>query len=179
MTLATALFGCGNVGVGYGADPVMARYYPYASHNQVLADHPGFDWVAAIDTNAEAAAAVASQHGLQAHGTGTEFPGAETIEVAILATPPGSRKAIIDATSGPARSDCRKAARCHAGRGAVLSGHLPEPGRCRAGEFSAPRRPKPSRPRRGWPRKTPWEMCRAPSLSMATAFPTTRPIWLI
>lgn len=97
MTLATALFGCGNVGVGYGADPVMARYYPYASHNQVLADHPGFDWVAAIDTNAEAAAAVSAQHGLQAHGTGTGFPGAETIEVAILATPPGSRKAIIDA----------------------------------------------------------------------------------
>lgn len=97
MTFATALFGCGNVGAGYSDDPVMARHYPYASHNQVLSDHPGFDWIAAIDTNPETAAAVAARHGLQTHGTGTDFPEAPGIEVAVLATPPGARQKIIDA----------------------------------------------------------------------------------
>ncbi|MBO6785090.1 MAG: hypothetical protein JJ899_17725, partial [Alphaproteobacteria bacterium] len=68
--MPAALFGCGNVGAGYAEDPVMARHYPYASHNQVLADHPAIDWVAAIDTDAEAAAAVAERHGCPVHATG-------------------------------------------------------------------------------------------------------------
>jgi predicted dehydrogenase len=95
--LVTALFGCGNVGAGYAEDPVMARHYPYASHTQVLADHPGFNWIAAIDTNIEAAAAVAGRHALPTHAADTNFEASESIEVAVLATPPGSRATIIKA----------------------------------------------------------------------------------
>ncbi len=94
--LPTALFGCGRVGAGYADDPVMVRHYPYASHTQVLADHPAFEWVAAVDTDATAAAAVAHRHGLAAHGHDTSFAGAKRIAVAILAVPPGERQAIVN-----------------------------------------------------------------------------------
>jgi predicted dehydrogenase len=94
---ATALFGCGRVGAGYAADPVMARHYPYASHTQVLADHPAFDWRAAIDTDAAVARSVAERHGLAVHGTDAAFDGAAAIEVAVLAVPPGARAEIVEA----------------------------------------------------------------------------------
>lgn len=96
--LPTAVIGFGQVASGYALDAVMARHFPYAAHAQVLADHPGFDWLAVVDPLAEArtrakdawrintvAADVADLSGL-----------ANDIEVAVLATPPESRLRLLE-----------------------------------------------------------------------------------
>ena len=92
----TVLIGCGNVGTSFAEDPVTARHYQYVSHAQVLRDHPAFDWVAAIDTDAGRAEAVAQQWQVTAHASSANMlPGRESIEVAVLAIPPGDGR--IDA----------------------------------------------------------------------------------
>jgi len=96
--LVTALFGCGRIGAGYADDPVMARYYRYTTHAQVLRDHPAFQFAAAIDRDRAAAAAVMERFGAaQAAGTIDDLADASAIEVAVLATPPGERLAIVEA----------------------------------------------------------------------------------
>ena len=93
----TALFGCGQIGAGYAADPRMARHYRYASHTQVLAEHPAYDWVAAMDPVEAHAQACAEQYGVAAVKDVAGLADREAIEVAVLATPPGTRRAIIEA----------------------------------------------------------------------------------
>jgi predicted dehydrogenase len=94
----TVLVGCGKIGAAYAHDPVMAQHYRYVSHAQVLSGHPGFDWVAAIDRDAGAAAQVASQWSVPRHGATLDgLHGACAPEVAILAMPPGDRAAALSA----------------------------------------------------------------------------------
>jgi predicted dehydrogenase len=93
----TALFGCGQIGAGYAADPRMAEHYRYASHTQVLAEHPAYDWVAAVDPAESHAQACAEQFGVVASGDVAGLSDREAIEVAVLATPPGTRRALIEA----------------------------------------------------------------------------------
>jgi predicted dehydrogenase len=59
--LRTVVIGFGRVASGYAKDPVMARHYPYATHAQVLAAHPGFSWDAVVDTDGEALAAARAE----------------------------------------------------------------------------------------------------------------------
>lgn len=54
--LRTALIGFGKMAAGYSLDPVMTRWYEYASHSQVLREHPAFAWDAVIDPSPEAQA---------------------------------------------------------------------------------------------------------------------------
>lgn len=99
--LRTVLVGCGRMGAGYAADPVMARHYHYVSHAQVLAEHPAFTWTAAVDRNHDNAAAVAARWHLPAAATRLEdLPDRDNIEAVVLAVPPGERLAALDALPG-------------------------------------------------------------------------------
>jgi len=98
--LVTALFGCGQIGTGYAADPLMAQHYRYASHAQVLNDHVAFDWRVAVDPRRESAQACAAAYGVAAATDVSGIAARESIEVAVLATPPGTRLALLDALPG-------------------------------------------------------------------------------
>ena len=92
--LRVALVGIGKIGAGYADDPVMARHIRYATHAQVLASHPAFDWVAAVDTD-DAARAAARQRWPQL-SVAASVQGLEA-DVAVLATGPASRLEVLAA----------------------------------------------------------------------------------
>ena len=93
----TALLGFGRMASGYALDAAMARHYRYATHAQVLAAHPRFDWCATIDP-AETARAHARDHWRVDAAADIAALGARAtdIEVAVLSTPPDQRLAIIE-----------------------------------------------------------------------------------
>jgi predicted dehydrogenase len=95
--LKTVLIGCGNVGANYATDPVMARYYPYATHAQVLAVHPYYAWDAVVDLSDKALEIVRCQWkiSLATHNI-QELPEAFQPDVAIIATPPEERIQILE-----------------------------------------------------------------------------------
>jgi predicted dehydrogenase len=96
MKLATILIGSGRVGAGFADDPVMARHYPYATHAQVLADHPAFEWSAVVDRSAEAVAKTQERWSLQHASTDLdEVLRSFAPDVAVLATPPAERIAVL------------------------------------------------------------------------------------
>jgi predicted dehydrogenase len=91
--LKTVLIGCGQVAAGYGWDDQYARFYHYATHAQVLAEHPDFNWVAAVDPS-EKARAVLGQHWpkVALAPSIAELPDSTgPLEVAVIATPPDIR----------------------------------------------------------------------------------------
>lgn len=93
-----ALIGFGKIAAGLADDPVHARAYPYATHAQVLRDHPAFDWIAAVDPAAAARDAAQAVWGVsEIAASALALPSAQVIEVAIVATPPGGRLEILDA----------------------------------------------------------------------------------
>lgn len=95
--LKTALIGFGRMAAGYADDPVNARWFPYATHAQVLRDHPAFDWVAVVDSSQEALAAASSRWGVQNTArSAQELSNANEIEVAVIATPPEARAGLLD-----------------------------------------------------------------------------------
>ncbi len=97
MRLRTVLIGFGKVGAAFAEDPVMAKYYPYASHAQVLRDHPCFQWEAVVDPSQEALkSASEGWHVPITKGSLEEILTRENIDVAIFATPPDSRLSFID-----------------------------------------------------------------------------------
>lgn len=97
----TVLVGCGKIGAAYADDAVMARHYRYVSHAQVLAAHPGYDWVAAVDRAAEAAQQVAGRWSVPHFAQDLAgIHGACDPEVAVLALPPGERTAALAALPG-------------------------------------------------------------------------------
>lgn len=94
----TVLVGCGKIGAAYADDPVMARHYRYVSHAQVLAAHPGYDWVAAVDRVEEAARQVAGRWSVPV--AQSSLDGLQQRcrpEIAVLAMPPGERIAALAA----------------------------------------------------------------------------------
>ena len=95
--LHTVLVGFGKVGAGYAEDPVIARYYPYATHAQVLAVHPDFAWEAVVDLS-DAALEIARNRWkipFVVHSIEELMPHYQP-EIAVIATPPESRLAIIE-----------------------------------------------------------------------------------
>lgn len=96
--LKTAMIGFGQIASGYAVDSAMARYYRYATHAQVLADHPAFEWLGVVDP-----AATAREHASSLWQVPhvveniADLGGiAHEIEVAVLATPPESRVGVLD-----------------------------------------------------------------------------------
>lgn len=99
LCLPAALIGLGRMGLGYADDPAMARHFAYASHAQVLRDHPALDWRLAIDPAPAARAAAASEWNVAATAGDLRDLGAAAtdIAVAVIATPPDARMAVFDA----------------------------------------------------------------------------------
>lgn len=93
----TALVGFGKMGQGYATDPVMAKHYPYASHAQVLAAHPKFDWTTVVDPDPAARAAARADWGVTHALAPEEIADLADIEVAVIATPPDARLDLIAA----------------------------------------------------------------------------------
>jgi predicted dehydrogenase len=95
--LRTAVIGFGQVAQGYADDPLMARHYPFATHAQVLAAHPAFDWVAVVDPSPTARDA-ASRWNVPHAVADVDALGAVAgaIEVAVFATPPGVRLSFLE-----------------------------------------------------------------------------------
>lgn len=96
-----ALIGFGKIGAGLAEDPVHAQAFPYATHAQALRDHPDFDWVAVVDPAASARESARATWGVLETATSAEdLPSAAVIEVAVIATPPSGRFAVLDALPG-------------------------------------------------------------------------------
>lgn len=96
--IKTLLVGLGRMGQGYAADPKMAKYFEYATHAQVLAHHPAFNWQAMVDIDAAAVTAANESWSVPHSGRSIAELGAlaRDIELAVLATNPGLRLAMID-----------------------------------------------------------------------------------
>ncbi len=96
--LKTALIGFGRIAQGYSKDPIMARHFRYATHAQVLSQHPQFNWLAVVDPSAPARKEAQSRWGIK---NIAEHPQqltcADEIEIAVIATPPEDRGYILDA----------------------------------------------------------------------------------
>jgi len=95
----TIAIGFGKIAAGYAEDPLTARYYPYATHAQVLRDHPAFDWIGAIDPDPARCQSAQDHWAVPSVATAIEQLPAnirDRIEVAVLATPPDARLACLD-----------------------------------------------------------------------------------
>jgi len=95
--LRTIVIGFGKIGAAYAKDPVMARHYPFATHAQVLAVHPDFLWDAVVDPAEDALASARSDWKIPiAVRTFDDLPRGYDPEVAVIATPPQTRLAVLD-----------------------------------------------------------------------------------
>jgi predicted dehydrogenase len=93
----TIVVGFGKVGAGYAKDPVMARFYPFATHAQVLAAHPDFLWDAVVDPADDALASARTDWKISnAVRTLKDLPRGYDPEVAVIATPPQTRLDVLN-----------------------------------------------------------------------------------
>lgn len=93
----TALIGFGQIGAGLADDPIHATSFPYATHAQVLRDHPAFNWIAVVDPVAAARKSAQAVWGVKETAASAQaLPSAKEIEVAVIATPPNGRLALLD-----------------------------------------------------------------------------------
>lgn len=96
--LRTVLVGFGGISAGLADDERMKRYFRYATHAQVLRDHPDFECIAVVDPRAEARAAAQSLWNIPiAAAAVAELPADLAPDVAVVATPPDARLASIPA----------------------------------------------------------------------------------
>ena len=96
MSLRTAIIGFGQVAAGYADDPVTARYVRYATHAQVLSNHPSFQWDAVVDPSEEALALARDRWNVPYVARSIEeLPVEHRPEVAVVATPPDHRLDVL------------------------------------------------------------------------------------
>jgi len=97
VPLKTILIGFGKIAAGYADDKTMARYFPYATHAQVLHDHPSFSWDAVVDPSEEALERANRDWNVScARANIDEVVADSHPDVAIIATPPETRLNIIE-----------------------------------------------------------------------------------
>jgi predicted dehydrogenase len=95
--LRTVLIGFGKVAAEYAADPIMAKYYPYATHAQVLRDHPAFSWEAVVDVREDALDRARKRWNIRyVARSAQELHNIYEPEVAIIATPPDDRIRLLE-----------------------------------------------------------------------------------
>lgn len=93
----TVLIGFGQIAHGLSYDFLMARYFTYATHAQVLAKHPLFSWEAVVDPSDKAMALARKDWGISiVAGSIEELADRYQPEVAVIATPPDQRLDILD-----------------------------------------------------------------------------------
>lgn len=96
--LRTVLVGLGKIGATYVGDNKMSMTVPYVTHAQVLADHPQFRWDAAVDISEDAREYVSARFGIDRVVRAIEdIDRPDMVDVLVLATPPSSREAMLDA----------------------------------------------------------------------------------
>lgn len=94
--LRTVVFGFGMIGAGYSADPLMAKYFQYSVHAQVLRGHPAFEWVAVVDPSPEARKAAGSDWSVPLTAARAEdLPADLNPDVLVLAVPPAARSSCL------------------------------------------------------------------------------------
>lgn len=97
----TVVIGFGQIGGGQALDPVMARYFNYATHAQVLKEHPRFLWEAVIDPSESALKTAREKWKVPITAQKIEQIEKDiNFDVAIIATPPDKRLDILHALSG-------------------------------------------------------------------------------
>jgi predicted dehydrogenase len=86
----TALVGFGATAQGLSRDRRMARYFRYATHAQVLSEHPRFEWVATMDPDRKARERARRWSGGMVTNDLAQLAALEP-EVAVIAGPPEMR----------------------------------------------------------------------------------------
>tara|TARA_R110000868_G_scaffold56617_3_gene175151 strand:- start:1965 stop:2990 length:1026 start_codon:yes stop_codon:yes gene_type:complete len=96
--LRTIVVGFGQIASGLSSDPRMAAHFKYASHASVLADHPAFNWQGVVDPNTAALDDARTTWGVP-HSDADLAAVVDAVrpEIAVLATPPGTRADIVEA----------------------------------------------------------------------------------
>ena len=90
--MKSVLVGFGRIGNSIRHDAKIARYFKYASHAQVLKEHPAFEWIGVIDPDPQARERAMSEWGIAA------WPMIEPLkeaEFAVLTCPPGERLRVV------------------------------------------------------------------------------------
>jgi predicted dehydrogenase len=96
-TRRTVLIGFGRIAAGYASDQRMARWFPFATHAQVLSAHPAFEWAAVVDPNPVSQSIASLNWAAQeVVGDVTLLDDPGSFEIAILATPPQSRQGLLE-----------------------------------------------------------------------------------
>lgn len=91
--MKSVLVGFGRIGNSIRHDAKMAKYFKYASHAQVLAEHPAFDWIAVVDPDVDARNRAFAEWAILG---GTKVGDwAVHIEFAVLTCPPSARLDIV------------------------------------------------------------------------------------
>lgn len=94
----TVLCGFGAVAAGVVRDKRMARHIKYQAHAQVLRDHPAFEFRAVVDPDPEARRSAREEWGVPIVVARPEdLPADFAPTVAVLATPPDPREALLRA----------------------------------------------------------------------------------
>ena len=96
LPLSAVVVGFGKIAAGYAQDRATARYFSYATHAQVLADNPSYRWEAVVDISDEALELARTRWKVPYVAKSLdELKDRCEPEVAVVATPPGSRLEII------------------------------------------------------------------------------------
>lgn len=94
----TLLVGFGDIAAALAHDPAKDTTYPYATHAQVLRDHPDFDWQAVVDPAKSARDNARNDWGIsQAVPDIGALTDPDSFDIAIIATPPAFRQQVVDA----------------------------------------------------------------------------------
>ncbi len=99
--LETLIVGFGGIASGLANDPLMAKYFRYATHAQVLRDNPAFRWVAVVDPDPEARRRARDDWGItEAVGSVEELDDPARFKVAVVTSPASTRLEIVRALQG-------------------------------------------------------------------------------
>lgn len=89
------------MGSKFALDPVMASYFRYSTHAQVLRDHPSFFWEAVVDPSEEARRAARDDWGVPVVVESVhELKKRCRPDVVVLAIPPGRRTDVVAGLDG-------------------------------------------------------------------------------
>lgn len=99
--LNTVLIGFGRIAQANASDASMARKMRFSTHAQVLKEHSDFNWRAVVDPRSEALEIARDLWGVAwTASTLAELPDRHAYEVAVIATPPRDRLAILEQLPG-------------------------------------------------------------------------------
>jgi predicted dehydrogenase len=93
-----AVAGFGRMASSYARDASIKRWFRYASHAEVLREHPRFDWIGVADPDERARASAHDDYGIgDVASDASGLAMAARVDVAVLATPPVERLRLLDA----------------------------------------------------------------------------------